>query len=508
MAAVQFEMRPVIRDAHNEQTRSDYATLARIATAIAPIYSKHGFSLEFNTEPSERADICVVCECSHNQGHSKWYRLPGGLDTAGAQGKVNKTPMHGLGSSLSYLRRYLTCFIFNVALTDDDDGNAGGGNLRRGNRRENDPPPPPPRKLKLKDIIADLGARFAAAADRAAIEAIIAERETQTVLANITEEPGRTALAECIANGRARFPTAKDAQPPAFSAYVIDPYGDLASEEIHDPIRFAHAVVDQWRQAPTPELANSVIEHNSESIEDARAFGPAALVLLELKVVAEDPPHSAETERASTEFAADARDAYTEPHDPRDDIKLPSAATQERMKPAVYTPVVVEPPGARGSGKLFWPKWVQLFRLALETVPFANLDAWVDAQRETLTRAPLAQRLLAIRAIQTAYSPHDGPAWLTDLMRPDDPPPGGGGAKAPPARPLSGVSLTNDEQWVEERISDLLLLESRTAFNRIIEDNAVRNRMSRLRREQPALFEKADAAFDKAHRRLPAEDRP
>jgi hypothetical protein len=124
MSLAQGEMQPVIRDAANDQTRSKYARLETIDAAIRPIYTRNGFCLEFNSEPIEGPNERIVCEVSHSAGHTKRFQLEAAPDTAGPQGKANKTALHGLGSTVSYLRRYLTCMAFNVALTNDDnDGN-------------------------------------------------------------------------------------------------------------------------------------------------------------------------------------------------------------------------------------------------------------------------------------------------------------------------------------------------------------------------------------------------
>jgi hypothetical protein len=124
MAAAQGEMLPVVRDATNDQTRSKYARLETIDAAIRPIYTKHGFILEFNSESIDGPNERIVCECSHVSGHAKKFQLEAAPDTAGPQGKANKTQLHGLASTVSYLRRYLTCMIFNVVLANDDnDGN-------------------------------------------------------------------------------------------------------------------------------------------------------------------------------------------------------------------------------------------------------------------------------------------------------------------------------------------------------------------------------------------------
>ena len=127
MSLAQADMEPIVRDANNSHTRSKYATLERIDAAIRPIYTRHGFALSSNSEPIPNG-VRVLCEVTHSAGHKKLHKLEGALDTAGAKGASNKTDIQGLGSSITYLRRYLTIMIFNLALTnEDDDGNKAGG---------------------------------------------------------------------------------------------------------------------------------------------------------------------------------------------------------------------------------------------------------------------------------------------------------------------------------------------------------------------------------------------
>lgn len=124
MSLAQGEMQAVLRDAKNDQTNSKYARLETIDAAIRPVYVRHGFCLEFNSESIEGPNERIVCEVSHSAGHAKKFQLEAAPDTAGPQGKLNKTPLHGLGSTVSYLRRYLTCMVFNVVLANEDnDGN-------------------------------------------------------------------------------------------------------------------------------------------------------------------------------------------------------------------------------------------------------------------------------------------------------------------------------------------------------------------------------------------------
>jgi len=126
MARAQNEMEPVVRTAHNKQTNSKYAVLENIIEQLSPIWTRHGFALSFGTAdcPTENY-YRVECELTHSAGHSKRYHADLPSDITGIQGSVNKTGIHGFGSTMSYGRRYLVCMVFNVAVkTEDDDGNA------------------------------------------------------------------------------------------------------------------------------------------------------------------------------------------------------------------------------------------------------------------------------------------------------------------------------------------------------------------------------------------------
>lgn len=129
MSAAQMEMRPIATDADNPQTRSRYASYAQLDRALRPIYTKHGFGLSFNTEPSKTPDfVMVVCLASHAAGFSRKYHIDMPADGKGAKGGDVMTRTHATGSAVTYGMRYLLKMIFNVAVGDDrdDDGNAAG----------------------------------------------------------------------------------------------------------------------------------------------------------------------------------------------------------------------------------------------------------------------------------------------------------------------------------------------------------------------------------------------
>lgn len=131
MNACQAEIAPVARTADNTQTRSKYAKLEHVDAAIRPIYVKYGFSLTFSqVAPEVAGNIRIKCVCGHTAGHREEYFLEAPADTLGPKGAPTKTALHGLGSTDTYLRRYLECGVFNVVLRDmDDDGQTAGQSL-------------------------------------------------------------------------------------------------------------------------------------------------------------------------------------------------------------------------------------------------------------------------------------------------------------------------------------------------------------------------------------------
>lgn len=145
MAHAQANIEPIVKDRRNDHTKSWYATLAAITEEITPIAAAEGLSVSFDTYDPERDKglpalkegwVRVIGFCSHRGGHTKKYHLDGPLDDKGSQGNTNKTGIQAMGSTVSYLRRYLVCMIYNVATADDDDGN--GGKSENGGKRMSD----------------------------------------------------------------------------------------------------------------------------------------------------------------------------------------------------------------------------------------------------------------------------------------------------------------------------------------------------------------------------------
>lgn len=117
VAAAKAEIPPITRNATGHNAKK-YADFAAIAIVVDPILGRHGLSYRFRTAQSDR--ISVTCILSHKDGHSEETSLSAPPDTSG-----NKTPIHAMGSTLTYLQRYSLVQMLGLAASNDDDGKAG-----------------------------------------------------------------------------------------------------------------------------------------------------------------------------------------------------------------------------------------------------------------------------------------------------------------------------------------------------------------------------------------------
>lgn len=115
MLAVQSELTNPIKSATNPHFKSKYATLPDIRDMITPILAKHGL---YCIQPVQTGDMGAYLETNiifAPTGEKAVSIMPLMLDKQTAQ---------GMGSAITYARRYALCAILNIAADDDDDGNA------------------------------------------------------------------------------------------------------------------------------------------------------------------------------------------------------------------------------------------------------------------------------------------------------------------------------------------------------------------------------------------------
>jgi len=129
MNHAQTGMSQISRDATNSQTKSKYATFAALDRDMRPIYTKHGFSLSFDTGDAPEGFVRIVCRVKHVGGAEDRHHIDIPADGKGAKGNDVMTKTHATMSAVTYGRRALLKMIFNIAETDDDGNSASGGTI-------------------------------------------------------------------------------------------------------------------------------------------------------------------------------------------------------------------------------------------------------------------------------------------------------------------------------------------------------------------------------------------
>ncbi len=105
-----------------ERARTDktsYAPLEDIIEVIRPIYSRHGFSLGFQTEWPDAKTVRVIGILTHTAGHARRSEFICGADQTGS-----KNAIQALGSTVSYGKRYTTKDLFCIVTREEDDDGA------------------------------------------------------------------------------------------------------------------------------------------------------------------------------------------------------------------------------------------------------------------------------------------------------------------------------------------------------------------------------------------------
>lgn len=99
-----------------------YALWEDLDAAITPILHDHGFVLTFRTGSAPDGKVTVTGILSHDAGHSEETTITLPLDTSGSKNNVQ-----GVGSALSYGKRYSATMLLNIRTKgQDDDGKLAG----------------------------------------------------------------------------------------------------------------------------------------------------------------------------------------------------------------------------------------------------------------------------------------------------------------------------------------------------------------------------------------------
>ncbi len=121
LVAAQEALKPIAKDGKNPAFRSRYATLDGIMETVRPALAAHGLAVVQGVVHPETGEggrlvgIMVETRLVHTSG--EWLASVVPVPVA-------KGDAHGLGSALSYGRRYGISALLALSTDEDDDGNA------------------------------------------------------------------------------------------------------------------------------------------------------------------------------------------------------------------------------------------------------------------------------------------------------------------------------------------------------------------------------------------------
>jgi len=109
-----------------------YADLDEIKETIKEALYNNGFSFDFNQEEKDHK-IYITCNLHHRDGHTRSATLSGMKD----MGRI-MNDLQGIGSTVSYLRRYTLLCVTGVTSADqDDDGKSWEPPVEKANGMKN-----------------------------------------------------------------------------------------------------------------------------------------------------------------------------------------------------------------------------------------------------------------------------------------------------------------------------------------------------------------------------------
>ena len=148
LSVAQAEISPAEKNATNPHLKNKYANISAIYDAVREVLPKHGLCVVQTMLPTDGTRAHVRTTLAHKSG--QWFAsecvMP--LDRQGGA--------QGMGSAITYARRYSLSAILGVVADEDDDGNGAQGRNNkaqiekdRATAKANNPNPPsdPQRKM-------------------------------------------------------------------------------------------------------------------------------------------------------------------------------------------------------------------------------------------------------------------------------------------------------------------------------------------------------------------------
>lgn len=107
-----------------ERKQGKFARYEDIDRVCRPILRRHNLAIRFDIGAKEGGGLAATPILSHANGYEhRGQAIPAPIDTSGA-----KNNLQGVGSTITYLKRYAYCAALNIVTEGiDDDGNLGRG---------------------------------------------------------------------------------------------------------------------------------------------------------------------------------------------------------------------------------------------------------------------------------------------------------------------------------------------------------------------------------------------
>jgi hypothetical protein len=137
LAAAQGEFGPIVKDKKVEAgpRKYAYADLAAVIGVVRPVLSRHGIALIQPIEQDGEGLILHTKLCGYGEMLSSTFPITAPLNNP-----------QGLGSFISYARRYSLCALVGVAADDDDDDGQAAGHKPAPRPSQDGQRPPAPRE--------------------------------------------------------------------------------------------------------------------------------------------------------------------------------------------------------------------------------------------------------------------------------------------------------------------------------------------------------------------------
>lgn len=122
------EVKQPMKDANNPFFKSKYVPLENVVEAIDDVAPKHGLTYSQYPVTTENGLVGISTVLLHESG--EYIEFPS------ATTKPDKNTAQGVGSALTYMRRYSLSAVFGITSDQDDDGNEASG---KNNRKQTQP---------------------------------------------------------------------------------------------------------------------------------------------------------------------------------------------------------------------------------------------------------------------------------------------------------------------------------------------------------------------------------